>query len=305
MKKRILTIIGALTMMVMVSFGQLVDEKNVTLTMELQPVLQLNLQGSDQIDFVFDDIYDYVGGITKYGATVLKVSSSVSFDLWATGLSTTADFLWDNPIEYGTVAGTAVDEIPTTAVELHQFPPNPTVTAAPTCGVVAITNTSDYSAGFTPATFSAPFGAPTIVLPILVTANNTLYTTPNTTPYLAPADGALAINAEKYIAGGSGLVAGCQVTGGTYLAVSGVPTIANAGYYFTLDYRILPGLPAVFPASNASATDAAQVANAIAAAESTGQADAVTSLGDVGTNFDYAAPGVYTMYVKYILVQDQ
>ena len=312
MKKRILTIIGALTFMVSVSFGQLIDEKNVSLTMDLQPILQLSMQGSDQIDFVFDDIYDYVGGITKFGATVLKVSSSVSFDLWATGLSQNTgatDFIWDNPVAYGGGGGTAVNTIPVTGVELHQFPPNPTVTAAAVCaGGAAYSNTSDYSASFTPATFVA-YGVPAIQMPIIVAGNNTIYASGNTTPYAAPVDGLAAINAEKFIAGGAGTAAGCQVVGGTYLTQTGVPTAATAGYYFTMDYRILPGLPAVFPSHNADIvthTGAGGVAaNAIGAAESTGLADANTSLGDILTYTNFAAPGVYTMYVKYVLVQDQ
>ena len=237
--------VGAFTLMVAVSFGQLIDEKNVTLTMDLQPILQLNLQGPDQIDFVFDDIYDYVGGITKFGATVLKVSSSVSFDLWATGLSTNGtDFLWDNPVAYGAGGGTAVNTIPTTAVELHQFPANPTVTNTVSCGAYAYSVNNDYSSAFTTATFGVIGG---VTVPSLAGSNNTLYTASNTAPYSFPTHGAAAVNAEKYIAGGETTTAGCQVSGGTYLTQTGLPTNATAGYFFTLDYRILPGLPAVFP----------------------------------------------------------
>ena len=298
---------GALAMMASVSFGQLIDEKNVTLTMDMQPILQLNLQGPDQIDFVFDDINDYVAGITKYAATVLKVSSSVSFDLWATGLSTTTDFLWDNPIEYG--GGSAVtgpvDEVPITGVEIHQYPANPTVTdAIALCtGAYAFTANNDYSAAFSPVTYVTVGG---VDMPALATENNAVFTTSNATPYLPPLNGIAAVNAEKYIAGGEGLAAGCQVSGGTYLTqnlVGGIPV--NDGYFFTLDYRILPGLPAVFPSANADLTDASQSTQGFAAGEYVSDADLVTSLGDVGTPNDFAAPGVYTMYIKYILVQDQ
>jgi hypothetical protein len=54
-----------------------------------------------------------------------------------------------------------------------------------------------------------------------------------------------------------------------------------------MDYRILPGLPAIFP--NAASADGA-----------TAQ-DIVTS-NAAGT---YAEPGVYTMYVQYVLLEDQ
>lgn len=305
--KRILTSVGALTLMASVSFGQLIDEKNVTLTMDLQPILQLNLQGPDQIDFVFDDINDYVAGITKYGATVLKVSSSVSFDLWATGLSTSNDFLWDNPIEYGggSAATGPVDEIPITGVEIHQYPANPTVTdVIATCtGAYAFSVNNDYSQALSEVTYVTVGG---IDMPALATQNNAVFTASNATPYLPPLNGAAAVNAEKYIAGGEGVTAGCQVSGGTYLTqnmVGGIPT--NDGYYFTLDYRILPGLPSVFPSANADATDAAQSTQAFAVGEYMSDADLATSLGDLGTPNDFAAPGVYTMYIKYILVQDQ
>jgi len=293
-------------MMVTVSFGQLIDEKNITLTMDLQPILQLNMDGPDQIDFVFDDIYDYVGGITKYGATVLKISSSVSFDLWATGLSATADFIWDNPVEYGAGSGAvANDSIPITGVELRQFPSNPTVQGAvATCtGTYAYSANNDYSASFTPATF-AQVG--TATMPALALSNNSLFTTSNATPYQPPLSGAAAVNAEKYIAGGEGVGAGCQIPGGSYLTqtlVGGIPR--DSGYFFTLDYRILPGLPAVFPSANADASDASRTAQAFAAGEYVSDADLATQLGDLANTSDFAAPGVYTMYVKYILVQDQ
>ena len=48
--------------------AQLLDEQNVTVTMDLQPILQLNMNGSQNVDFVFDQISEYVGGITQYGA---------------------------------------------------------------------------------------------------------------------------------------------------------------------------------------------------------------------------------------------
>ena len=108
-------------------FAQLQDEKSVTITMDLQPILQLDMETADQIEFVFDDIKDYYAGITKYGATILKVSSTVSWDLYAVGRSngTIGAEFWDQVIDYGSGTGTnAIDELPLSAVELHQSQPN-------------------------------------------------------------------------------------------------------------------------------------------------------------------------------------
>ena len=293
------------------SFGQLLDEKNVVITMDLQPVLQLNLQGPDQFDFTFDEINEYYSGITKYGANILRVSASVSFDLWAVGLSQgqSGDFLWDNVLEYQGGGAAAINDIPITALELHQFPPNPSQDAG--VGPCALTNTtnSDYSSAF------APFD-PSVGDFAAGACDNNIYTAPNGTPYLAPTSTAAATS-EKYIAGATGTGADCQIVGGSYLMQSNAALAGNTvsdavgaltGYYFVMDYRILPALPAQFPCSDVAAdTEGATIneapANALAAAgESNFDADDATAIETAG---NYAAPGVYQMYIKYILVEDQ
>lgn len=301
MKKILLTVVCAGAMMVS-AFAQLLDEKNVTITMDLQPVLQLNLQGPDQVDFTFDNIASYYSGITKYGANILKVSASVSFDLWAVGLSQgqQGDFLWDQVIAYQGGGASAQPEIPITALELRQFPGNPSVTAAALCPL-ALTVDEDY------ADFLAPYDVTTNDF-AAGDADNNIYTASNTTPYLAPTT-AGAVTGEKYIAGASATTAGCSQAGGSYLLealTGGTPT--TAGYFFVMDYRLLPGLPAQFPCSDvlADVDGALVVAGCASAAAVAGQsnfdADDASQL-DVAGN--YAAPGVYTMYIKYILVEDQ
>ena len=63
-----------------------------------------------------------------------------------------------------------------------------------------------------------------------------------------------------------------------------------------MEYRIVPGSPAMFPmhvaTNNANST----------AATLTG---AATAAGTLATAGNYAAPGVYSMSVKYILAEDQ
>ena len=127
--------------------AQLIDEANVTVTMELQPILQLNMSGPQTIDFVFDQIPKYIAGITQYGATTLTVSSTVNWDLYAVGYSMSALSQWDQQAIYGiNTDPNATDYIALQALELHQDKAN-NKDAAATAGIKA----TDYSAAFTSA----------------------------------------------------------------------------------------------------------------------------------------------------------
>jgi len=242
--------------MIGLSFGQLIDEKNVTVTMDLQPVLQLHMTTPDQVEFVFDDIREYYAGIIKYAATVLKVSSSVTWDLYAVGVSQVGGGIWDQQISYSGGGGAnALNTIPLSALEMYQYEANRY--AANATGTYV-----DYSTAFTPANAVVP-------------GQNSIWY--SATPYTAPdAD-------QKYIQGHFGTVAGQDgAPGGSYLIAT--PGVGQdfTDYYFTIDYRILPGLPAVFPAA--------------------GLNDGTSEALLPGS---YANPGVYTMNVKYILLEDQ
>jgi hypothetical protein len=242
-------------------FAQLQDEKSVTITMDLQPILQLDMETTDQIEFVFDDIKDYYAGITKYGATILKVSSTVSWDLYAVGRSngTTGAEFWDQVIDYGAGNGTnSINELPLSAVELHQSQPN---NGAGGAGITA-----------TYIDYSTPFPASTVH-----NGANSLYVNNGTlTPPTVD---------DKYLAGHSGTigVGDDAMEGGSYLIEGGY----TSDYYYVIDYRLLPGLPAIFP--NAFDADAAT-------------AEDLVTVNGAGS---YAEPGVYTMYVQYVLVEDQ
>jgi len=239
--------------------AQLIDEKDVTITMDLQPVLQLDMTTPDQIEFVFDDINEYFAGITHYGATILKVSSTVSWDLYAVGRSsgTNGAGFWDQQIDYGNNNPNAIPNLPLSLLELRQSQANNGASA------VGITATyKDYSAAFTPA--GTPSGA------------NSLYVNggTNTPPSVA----------DKYIGGHSGTSGtGDFLPGGSYLTQTGT----SSNYYYSIDYRIMPGLPAIFP--NAYSADGA-TAQDIVSANAAG---------------NYAEPGVYTMFVQYVLLEDQ
>ncbi|MFT4754057.1 MAG: hypothetical protein ACI85Q_001613 [Salibacteraceae bacterium] len=239
--------------------AQLIDEKDVTVTLDLQPVLQLDMSTPDQIEFVFDDIDEYYAGITHYGATILKVSSTVSWDLYAVGRSTGTNGpeFWDQQIDYGNSNPNAQPNLPLSLLELRQAQPNNGDGAA-TGGF------TDYSGAFSPS--SVPSGG------------NSLYVNGGTNT--APSAN------DKYLAGHSGTsgVAGQDfMEGGSYMNQNGI----NSNYYYVIDYRILPGLPAIFPMA--------------ADADGATMEDLVTTSG-AGA---YAEPGVYTMYVQYILLEDQ
>lgn len=241
--------------------AQLLDEQNVTVTMDLQPILQLNMNGSSNIDFVFDQISEYVGGITQYGATSLTVSSTVSWDLYAAGFSSQAaggNLLWDNQVVYGDDAdANSVTTLPLTLLELHQDKANPSTAGA---GI-----SPDYALPF--QTGSAAIG------------RNNVYAT--TAPYTRPAADA------KYIAGGN---SGNQfVAGGSYLIETNSLVGFSSKYAYTIDYRILPSLPVVFP--QASST-------------SNGGNTSTSGALNAATSGLYAQPGVYTMNVKYVLMEN-
>ncbi len=241
------------------SQAQLIDEKDVTITMDLQPVLQLDMTTPNQIEFVFDEISEYYAGITHYGATILKVSSTVSWDLYAVGRSTGTNGpeFWDQQIDYGNSNPNAIPNLPLSLLELRQNQANNGAAAAG--GTFA-----DYSQAFSPA--------------LTPSSGNSLYVnggtnTPPTTN-------------DKYIgghAGTSGTPGDDFLPGGSYLTSVGT----TSDYYYSIDYRILPSLPAIFP----NAADADGVI----------MEDLVTA-NAAGA---YAEPGVYTMYVQYILLEDQ
>ena len=263
------SMVAAAMLMGASSFAQIQDERNVTITMELVPILQLNMNTTDQVNFVFDEIGEYIGGITKYGGTILTASSTVSWDLFASGTSgahgaTTANRFWDAQVAYGTapiVTGTSIgarNDLPLTALELKQFPANINEGTA---------TQADYGAAFTIAS-----QAPTAF-------NNNVYVSTGS-PYVVP--GSLTVP-NRYIAGGFGLTE--FVEGGSYLTQTGgvAANGSDAAYYYVIDYRIVPGLPAIFPFASGNGT----TANERLAAGS------------------YAKPGVYTMNVKYLMIENQ
>jgi hypothetical protein len=245
--KKLSILCGALLLMGSSVNAQLIDEKDVTVTMDLQPILQLDMTTSDQLDFVFDDVSDYYAGITRYGATQLRISASVSWDLYAIGRSNAAGIFWDNQVTYSSLGSSS---IPLSALEIRQSIAN------------SASGIPDYSAAF------LPFANATSV-----TSNSIYY----------DAAGTIPVADNRYIAGGPTTAA--NVSGGSYLTQGAGSTPSN--YFYIIDYRILPGLPATFPFARKPDLSLTPIANAT----------------DEMSN--YATPGVYTMNVQYILLEDQ
>ena len=290
--KKILSILLAGTLFFGTVNAQILSEQNVTINVDLQPVLQLNLEGPTQHDFNFTEVRDYYGGITKYGANVLKVSSTVAFDLWANGVSQAATLIFDQSYRYNVGGGGALglNTLPLSAMELRQFPANPADGSDCDQNVATPAN-HDYSSPFTPVLgTNAPGGA---------LGNNSINLPGNTTPYQMPTQAAIAVdNAAKYIAGGDGTAVNCTVQPGTYLntAPAGGDQLATAGYYFVMDYRLVPGLPVTFPM------------HLVASVVNGTNANLVQSQTDAGIQAaagSYINPGMYNMAIKYILAENQ
>lgn len=249
-------------------------DRGVTMTLEMKPVLQLDMVSSDRIDFVFDEKSKFYSGITQKGATVLKVTATTKWDLYAVGRSKgkspNGTSFWDQEASYNNTMNSVAD-IPLSLLEIKQNHVNP-------AGKNATAHYADYSQDF-----AAPY-APN--------GGNSLYVSNNGTP--TP-----PTNKGKYIAGHSGTAESdnsSYMPSGSFASNKGI----DPNFYFEIDYRILPGYPAVFP--NAFNADATIAENLVANAN----ANTVLAGGIAGSgNNSYAEPGEYIMYVQYVLLEDQ
>lgn len=187
------------------------------------------------------------------------MNATVSWDLYAVAKSSgnVGAGYWDQQIAYGQSGATTTNQIPLSALELRQSTPN--LYAASAIGTF-----KDYSAPFPP--IASPAGS------------NSVYVDPT-------GAGAPPTNMHKYIAGHAGASGNGDdgAFGGSYLNAGG----AGASHFYNIDYRIVPGLPTVFPM----------------AFDATGQVqESVDVQKGAGV---YVQPGVYTMFVEYVLLEDQ
>ena len=95
------------------------DQDYVSVTMDLQGILDLTMSTEPQVDFVFNSIQKYQVGITKYNATRLEVTATVPWDLFAQPGSE----YWTQEIQYGnSTHGQA--QLPSEILQLEAIQPN-------------------------------------------------------------------------------------------------------------------------------------------------------------------------------------
>lgn len=260
--------------MITMSNAQQKSQNGVAIRLEMKPILQLDITSPEQINFVFNNKDAYAKGITKKSATILKVTSTVKWELYAVGRSTgkspNGKTFWDQEKSYGSTVNSVAD-LPLSLLEIKQSRIN-------TAAEGSLATYPDYSADF-----STPFRS---------SAGNSLY---------VAADGSISPpnKSGKYIAGQSGWSNGEK---NDYMASGSYASNHNsaANFYYEIDYRILPGYPAVFP--NAYSADATVAENIVANANS----NTVLAGGAAGNgNQSFAEPGEYSMYVQYVLLEDQ
>lgn len=267
--KNIVTVIILTT--TLISNAQKEKKQGVAFVLDMQPVLQLDMTSPQQINFVFDNTVKYRAGITKNEATVIKVTSTVKWDLYAVGRSkgksSNGKTYWDQEKSFGSDVNSVAD-LPMSLLEIKQNHLNIN-------GKNATGKFNDYSRDFDTSTMRADGG-------------NSLYVSSNGTPTPPTKNG-------KYIAGHSG---SAENTSKNYMDAGSY--ISNDKFIYTIDYKILPGYPAIFP--NAFNADATVAQNIVANAN----AGTILAGGVAGNgNKSYAEPGVYTMNVQYVLLEDQ
>ena len=254
--------------------AQKAKSQQVGILLDLQPILQLDMTTPELLNFIFEKKADFQKGIVKKSATILKVSSTVKWDLYAVGRSLgkspNGNKFWDQEKSFASAMNSVAD-LPLSLLEIKQHRAN-----SATEGSLA--TYPDYSTSFANSFTSS--------------AGNSLYVADDGS--ISPPN-----KSGKYIAGQSGWTNGEKndyMPGGSHDA-----NHSSAGnFYYQIDYRILPGYPAIFP--NAYSADGSVAENIVANAQSN-----TLLAGGIATQAakSFAEPGTYTMYVQYVLLEDQ
>ena len=220
----------------------IIDIAALEIVVEVLPILQLNINSPSEIDFSFQDIKDYYSGKIASGATSLEVSSNMHWDLFPVGTSSThindpTKWFWDNIAQYSNF-GSSPTEIPLSALQIQQFPPNPTI-SSPIPG-----DRLDYSSAFV-----SPMTADDTLSNILVASAYSALT-----GQLSDAG-----SKQRAIAGSINIDFvtndNCGMPPGSYF----LATTASEKeiYRYSISYRIVPGIPTFFVGSKPALSEEA------------------------------------------------
>lgn len=245
------------------------ETQNVTVTMDLQPVFQLDLVGNDEVDFTFSQMINYVNGIERLNATRLRVGSTVEWNLNVVPVNNTGLWTIEGSNSYGSggtnSTGDGTTSIPVTALQLR---------VTPTAVINGINNFSEYQS----LSNIAALGT-----------------------YEDCFNGEDATVFGTSIAGDAAHTAGAGITPelpGDYHHFTGGAGTSTTAYEFTVDYKIRPNVPSNFQTigcgTNSNVTHGTTHTAAAAA----------TALGTILNPNQYALPGYYTCGVEYVLSQD-
>ncbi len=250
------------------------SQNGVSMVLDMKPVLQIDFISPSQINFVFDEKSKYYKGIVHNAATEIKVTSTVSWDMYAVGRSSgknpNGPKYWDQVASYESTNNSIAD-IPLSSLELKQRNKN---TGIHHDKALYNDYSNDFNKGFKPS------------------ASNSLYISNNGTQTPPSKNG-------KYLAGYSGDTSYSDngfIPAGSYYSKYN----NTSDYHFVIDYRMLPGYPAVFP--NAFNEDASIAENLITAKEKT---TVFAGNSNVDPRKSHAEAGYYTMTVQYVILEDQ
>lgn len=205
-----------------------VDQAVLTIEVDILPILQIKTSGLNELSFDFTDMSKYNTGITHYGATIIEINSNTEWDLLAIGTSSSNENgspYWDVVTNYSLLPSGS-SQLPLSALELYQTPPNPKRTGA----------VDDYSAAFA----SPPSG----------NNNIEVATTGTFIPVAVAAANPVGTNINKAIAGrfnSAGAAGGNAIEAGSYLVSDGGGGgWDNNDFRFIISYKITPGMDATF-----------------------------------------------------------
>lgn len=177
---------------------------------------------------------------------------------------------WDQEVSYGSTANSIAD-IPLSLLEIKQNNNNKGINHKK---AVYGDYSNEFTDGFRPS------------------ASNNLNVSSDGTPTPPSQRG-------KYIAGHSGddsYNENGYIPAGSYQSKNN----DTSQYHYVLDYRILPGFPAIFP--NVFNEDASIAENLVSASKANTLLAGVSSSD---SKKSYAEPGFYTMTVQYVIMEDQ